>query len=103
MIENVLPLSIDGIVILGTEVPCGLDLPLGPCAEAAVKTRARAVKACQFADVTMQLISCSPSASDKHVAWGICRNVLMRALDYDCRVLISSLVLPHATVVGERS
>jgi len=103
VIEGVLPISINGIVILGTEAAGDLDLPLGPWAEAAEKTRARAAKACQLADATMQLISRPPPAGGKHVAWRICRNVLTHALDYDCRVLTSSLVLPHATVVEERA
>ena len=103
VIEGVLPISINGIVLLGTEAAGDLDLPLGPWAEAAEKTRARASKACKLVDATMQLITRPPPAGGKHVAWRICRNILTHALDYDSRVLTSSLVLPHATVVEERA
>ena len=37
------------------------------------------------------------------MAWRICRNVITHALDYDYRVLPSSLVLPHAVVVEEHA
>jgi len=37
------------------------------------------------------------------VAWRICRNIITHALDYDSRVLTSSLVLPHAAAVERRA
>ena len=44
-IRDVLPLDPSGLTILGTEAAGDLDLPLGPWAEAATKTKARAAKA----------------------------------------------------------
>lgn len=44
-----------------------------------------------------------PPAGGKQVAWRLCRNVITHALDYDCRVLPSSLVLPHAEVVERQA
>ena len=77
-------------------------MPLGPWAAAATETRARKDKACRLADAAIQLVRRPPPAGGKQVAWRICLNVLTHALDYDSRVLTSSLVLPHATVIEER-
>ena len=88
--------------MLGTDAANDQALPLGPFAVAAEKTRERARKACALARAALQIIHRPPPAGGKQVAWRICRNVITHALDYDSRVLTSSLVLPHAALV-ERS
>jgi len=51
----------------------------------------------------MELVQRPPPAGGKQVAWRIVRNVITHALDYDSRVLTSSLVLPHAAAVESRA
>ena len=77
-------------------------MPLGPFSTAARETKARAERACALAQAAMQLVQRLPPAGGKHVAWRICKNIILHSLDYDSRVLTSSLVLPHAAIV-ERS
>jgi len=95
----VLPLAPEGLTVLGTDAAGDKALPLGPFAAAAAKTADRAQQACKLCQAAMQLIYRPPPAGGKHVAWRICRNMITHALDYDSRVLTSSLVLPHAAVV----
>ena len=102
-LQELLPVSPEGITILGTEGAGEHALPLGPWAEAAAETRARAAKACKLADAALELIRRPPPAGGKQVAWRICRNIITHAMDYDSRVLTSSLVLPHASVVEARA
>ena len=101
-LEHILPLSAEGLVILGTDAAEDHALPLGPFAAATAKTRERADRACELSKAALQLIRRPPPAGGKHVAWRICRNVITHSLDFDSRVLSSSLVLPHAAAV-ERS
>ena len=98
-LQGILPVSPESLVILGTDAANDQALPLGPYAAAAVKTRERVQRACELSRAVMQLINRPPPAGGKHVAWRICRNVITHALDFDSRVLTSSIVLPHAAVI----
>lgn len=97
-----MPIAHAGLSVLGTEAAGEYALPLGPWAEAAAETRKRAAKACRVADAALQLVMRPPSAGGKQGAYRLIRNIASHALDYDARVLTSSLVLPHAHQVEER-
>ena len=96
---DLLPLSPEGLTILGTEAAGEYALPLGPWAAAAAETRSRANRACKLAEAAKQLVKRPPPAGGKQVAFRIVRNIVTHALDYDARVLSSGLVLPHARQV----
>jgi hypothetical protein len=100
-LADVLPLAPEGLIVLGTDAAGDHALPLGPFAAAAEKTRERAAQACRLAKAALQLVYRPPPAGGKQIAWRICRNVITHALDYDSRILTSSLVLPHAAVVEQ--
>ena len=102
-LQDLLPISPEGPTVLGTEAAGEHALPLGPWAAAAAETRARAAKACKLADAAMELVRRPPPAGGRQVAWRICRHIITHALDYDSRVLTSSLVLPHASAVEARA
>ena len=100
---NILTISEDGVTILGTEGAGEYALPLGPWSAAAAETRKRAAQASALVDAAMELIKRPPPAGGKQVAWRIVRNIVTHSLDYDARVLTSSLVLPHASLVEQKS
>ena len=102
-LQELLPISTEGLTVLGTEASGEHALPLGPWSGAAAETRARAAKACKLADAAMELVRRPPPAGGRQVAWRICRNIITHAMDYDSRVLTSSLVLPHASAVEARA
>ena len=102
-LQELLPISPEGLTVLGTEAAGEHALPLGPWSAAAAETRARAAKACKLADAAMELVRRPPMAGGRQVAWRICRNIITHAMDYDSRVLTSSLVLPQASAVEEQA
>ena len=61
-LQDILPIAVEGITILGTEEAGDRALPMGPWPEAAVETRARAARACVLADAAMQLVMRPPPA-----------------------------------------
>ena len=101
-VGETLPIAHEGLTVLGTESAGEYALPLGPWAAAAAETRKRASRACRLANAALQLVRRPPAAGGKQVAYRIIRNIVSHALDYDARVLTSSLVLPHARQVEER-
>ena len=101
-LAEVLPIAHVGLTVLGTEAAGNHALPLGPRADAATETRKRAAGACTLAEAAMQLVARPPPAGGKQVAFRIIRNIVAHSLDYDARVLPSSLVLPHARQVEEK-
>ena len=52
-LQDLLPISQEGLVVLGTEAAGEFALPLGPWAAAVGETRARAAKACKLVDAFM--------------------------------------------------
>ena len=80
-LRQLLPISPEGLTVLGTEAAGEHALPLGPWSAAAEETRARAAKACKLADAAMELIRRPPPAGGKQVAWRLCRNIITHAMD----------------------
>ena len=91
-----------GLVVLGTDAAGDIATSFGPMASATKETKARAQRACALADAALQLVNHPPAAGGKQVAFRIIRNIVTHALDYDARVLASSLVLPYARQVEEK-
>ena len=94
-------LAQEGLTVLGTEAAGDLSTPFGSAMRAAEHTSARTQRACALADAAMQLVHRPPATGGKQVAYRILRNIVSHALDYDARVLPSSLVLPYARQVEE--
>jgi hypothetical protein len=67
-LKDVLPLSTDGLLLLGTDASGDRALPLGPWAAAGEPTRKRAQRACRLAAATKQLAAGSPPAGGRHAA-----------------------------------
>lgn len=74
-LQEILPLTSEGVIVLGTEAAGEFALPLGPWAAAAGETRKRAAQACILANAARQLVMRPPLAGGKQVAYRIVGNI----------------------------
>ena len=102
-LANHIPVSTEGITLLGTDASGEHALPLGPWAVAAEPTRKRAAKACELARACLALARADPPPpkGGRRAAWSITRTIVCHSLDFDARVLPCSAVLPHAELVDK--
>ena len=98
-LSEILPLSVEGLTILGTDASGDRGLQLGPLAAAGEATRKRSERAVQLADAAVKLAEAAPPAGGRQAAWMLSRCIIRHALDYDARVLPGAIVAPHADIV----